>query len=60
MTKRTRLNYTEWKDAIDALLIKFCGIDSDCLPDMPYRRWYDAHYSPTRVIPMIIKRAKDY
>lgn len=52
--------YDQWKKEVDAFVEARLGIDTECLPDMPYRRWYDEGLSPARVAQKAIAKARQY
>lgn len=55
-----RISFEEWKRLLDHYLETLIGLDSDCLPDAPYHRWYTENLNPHRAAKRALARAKEF
>lgn len=56
-----KLSFEEWKKLVDRHLENMLGgLDSECLPDAPYRRWYDEGKSPLVAAAKAIRHAEGF
>jgi hypothetical protein len=56
MAKKT---FEVWMAAVDAVLIRLCGLDSRDLPDACYHDWYEDGRSPLSAARKAIRCAED-
>lgn len=52
-----KTSFDEWKRMVDAFLCARIGLDSECLPDMPYYDWYADGVSAKNAASKAIRRA---
>jgi hypothetical protein len=51
--------FEAWLALIDAKLVRSIGMDHQCLPDMPWRDWFDDNMSATEAAQFAIDEARD-
>jgi hypothetical protein len=51
--------FLKWKGAVNAAVVRKCGLHCDDLPDWPYRDAYDRKMSPHKAAAAVIRNAKD-
>lgn len=57
---RTDDSFDTWKREVDAILVKLCGMTSDCIPDYCYRDAFDAGESAEQVASDAYDNAIDF
>lgn len=55
---KAKMTYDEWKKAIDEILYKLYGLDSECLNDWRYAEDYKEGRSPTVTAKRAYKNAR--
>lgn len=55
-----RRSFTDWKREVNEYLIRLCGLDADCLPDVDYYSYYEQKTTPERAARKAIRIAKEY
>ena len=49
------MNYEEWLKQVNQVLYLTFGLDTDCMPDQPWRDWYDNKLSPMTAVKRALK-----
>jgi hypothetical protein len=51
------MNFEKWKEEVDRKLIKLCGLDSGCLPDVDYWGLYQTGDTPIEAAKYALEEA---
>jgi len=52
--------FEQWMKRVDQVLINYCGVGTDDLPDCTYRDWYDERLRPIRAANKALRNARDF
>ena len=53
------LTFHQWQGKIDVIMTSVFGLGINCLPDAPYRDWYDEGQTPIEAVTSYVEEVDD-
>ena len=52
--------FDAWLARVNRIIYTLAGLDMDCLPDAPYRDWFDERVKPEVAAKRAVRRARGF